>query len=314
MTAAAAFAGGALPLALLIASIAALIGANTLIQFQRKISSAGGYYTYVARGAGPGAGALTGWLYILFQGLNPTGTILFFGFVAQQVLAIGFHVPATMWTWLPFSLFSIFIIWLLSYRGIRISIEYSMVASIAEIIIFIILGIVLIIGAGHNNTATTFSPKLSPTGWSGLGIGALWGYFIFVGYGGAAPLGEEVKKPHRTLSRAVFIAIVVMTVFYLFMGYAVTVGWGIHRMSAFAALPLPVMTMVLSKLGALWFWVVAILLANSVLGSALAQHNAQVRVLYTLARDKFVIPEPLAKTHHRFQTPYTAINAQTLIT
>ena len=268
----------------------------------------------MARGAGPGAGALTGWLYILFQGLNPTGTILFFGFVAQQVLAIGFHVPATMWTWLPFSLFSIFIIWLLSYRGIRISIEYSMVASIAEIIIFIILGIVLIIGAGHNNTATTFSPKLSPTGWSGLGIGALWGYFIFVGYGGAAPLGEEVKKPHRTLSRAVFIAIVVMTVFYLFMGYAVTVGWGIHRMSAFAALPLPVMTMVLSKLGALWFWVVAILLANSVLGSALAQHNAQVRVLYTLARDKFVIPEPLAKTHHRFQTPYTAINAQTLIT
>lgn len=313
MTAAAAYARGALTLSLFIASIAALVGANTLFQFQRKISSAGGYYTYVTRASGPGLGALTGWLYILFQGFNPAGTLLFFGFVGQQVLATGFHDHAA-WTWLPFSLVAIGVVWLLSYRGIRLSIEYSMVASIAEIIIFLALGVILIAGVGPHNTTAAFSPASSPTGWSGLGLGALWGYFIFVGYGGSAPLGEEVRDPHRNISRGVLIAIVGMAVFYLFMGYAVTVGWGIHRMAGFAALPLPVMTLVTDKLGTVWFWIVAVLLLNSVLGSGLAQHNAQARVLFSLARDKFVIPPRLAATHPRFQTPHRAILLETTVT
>jgi len=136
----------------------------------------------------------------------------------------------------------------------------------------------------------------------------------FVGYGGSAPLGEEVRNPHRTISRAVMIAIIGMAIFYLFMGYAVTVGWGIHRMAAFAALPLPVMTLVATKLGALWFWVVAVLLLNSVLGSGLAQHNAQARVLYSLARDRFVISPALAVTHPRFKTPYRSIAVETTMT
>jgi amino acid transporter len=313
MTAAAAYAEGALPLSLLIASIAALIGANTLFQFQRRISSAGGYYTYVAQAVGPGAGALTGWLYILFQGVNPTGTICFFGFVCAEVLATAFGIHAG-WVWIPFAVVAILIMWALSYRGIRISIEYSMVASIAEMVIFIILGFVLIFAPHTTNTLATFSPATSPTGWSGLGLGALWGYFIFVGYGGSAPLGEEVRNPHRTLSRAVLTAIVVMAVFYLFMGYAVTVGWGIHRMTAFAALPLPVMTLVQRELGVVWFWIVAVLLVNSVLGSGLAQHNAQVRVLYSLSRDGFVLPSALSATHPRFRTPHVAITFQAVLT
>jgi len=132
---------------------------------------------------------------ILFQGFNPAGTLLFFGFVGQQVLASGFHVDAA-WTWIPFTLVGIFVVWGLSYRGIRLSIEYSMVASIAEIVIFVILGIILIAGVGPHNTLSTFSPSLSPTGWSGLGLGALLGYFIKIPRGGDLGLqaGEEPRK------------------------------------------------------------------------------------------------------------------------
>ena len=78
LTAIAAYSMGAMPLAIVLALIASFFSANTLIQFSRKISSAGGYYAWVAHGAGPYAGAFTGWLYVLYQGLNGPALVLFF--------------------------------------------------------------------------------------------------------------------------------------------------------------------------------------------------------------------------------------------
>ena len=59
-----------MPLGILLALIASLFGANTLIQFSKKISSAGGYYTFVAQGSGVRTGVFTGWIYLLYQGIN----------------------------------------------------------------------------------------------------------------------------------------------------------------------------------------------------------------------------------------------------
>src|SRR6202042_3879725 len=56
-------AGAALPLAFLIAFIAALFVGNTVIEFAKKLSSAGSFYTFCSRAMGSLAGFFTGWLY-----------------------------------------------------------------------------------------------------------------------------------------------------------------------------------------------------------------------------------------------------------
>src|SRR5438309_1794440 len=59
------FAGGALPLAVLIALVACVLVAVNIGSLARYLPSAGGYFTYVTRGLGAQAGWMTGWLFCL---------------------------------------------------------------------------------------------------------------------------------------------------------------------------------------------------------------------------------------------------------
>src|SRR5215470_11075037 len=59
----AANAGAAAPWAYLVAGAGSLCLASVIIRFTRRMASAGGIYTYTARGLGPGGGFIAGWLY-----------------------------------------------------------------------------------------------------------------------------------------------------------------------------------------------------------------------------------------------------------
>ena len=56
-------AGAALPLAFLIAFIAALFIGNTVIEFAKKLSSAGSFYSFLSQSLGSLSGFFSGWLY-----------------------------------------------------------------------------------------------------------------------------------------------------------------------------------------------------------------------------------------------------------
>src|ERR1051326_5926643 len=55
--------GIAAPFSYLIAGVGSLCLASVIIRFTRRMASAGGLYTYIARGINPSAGFLGGWLY-----------------------------------------------------------------------------------------------------------------------------------------------------------------------------------------------------------------------------------------------------------
>lgn len=313
LTAAASFALGAMPLAILLALIASLLGANTLIQFSRKISSAGGYYSFVAHGLGPRSGVFTGWVYLLYQGINAPAMILFFGFLLRSLLDMGFGITLPQWTWWPFSMIAALFVWFISFRGIRPSLEYSMIAGMIELIVFTVLGVILIAHAGNHNSVKAFLPSTSPTGWAGVGMAMIFGLFSFAGYGAAAPLGEEAKNPKKTIGLAVMLSVLIIGIYYVFIGYASTVGWGIDKMKGYAGLPLPLMTMAMTLLGPIWFWLLSVLVINGTIACITAIHNAQVRVLYALGRDRLIVPARLGETHAKTHAPAQAIRFQSIL-
>src|SRR5690242_1129504 len=55
--------GIAAQFAYLIAGVGSLCLGSVIIRFTRRMASAGGLYTYIARGINPSAGFLGGWLY-----------------------------------------------------------------------------------------------------------------------------------------------------------------------------------------------------------------------------------------------------------
>lgn len=316
LTAIAAYSLGSMPLAIAMALIASFMGANTLIQFSRKISSAGGYYTWVAHGAGPAAGAYTGWLYLFYQGLNGPALILFFGWVVRALLELGLGVHLASWLWWPFAMVSALFVWGIAYVGIKQSLVYSMIVGIIEIVVLVVLSILLIDKAGSHNTLSTFSPHFSKTGWSGIGLGMIFGLFSFAGYGASATLGEEARNPQQSIARAVLLSLAIIGGILILVGYATTVAWGPDKMSSYATLPFPLMNLVHTALHSswsLWFWILTILIINSTVTAIIAITNAQVRVLFALGRDKIGVPASLGITHPKFRTPARAIHVQSLI-
>jgi amino acid transporter len=90
--------GAAVPLAYLIAGIGSLCLASVIIRFTRRMASAGGLYTYIARGLDPNAGFIGGWLY---AGGFAVG-ISFVLVIASFFLSIFFdaHTSITLsWGW-----------------------------------------------------------------------------------------------------------------------------------------------------------------------------------------------------------------------
>jgi len=49
-----------------------------------------------------------------------------------------------------------------------------------------------------------------------------------------APLAEETKLPNRLIFRAVFASLLIVGIFYIFMGYTSAIGWGTGNIAAFA--------------------------------------------------------------------------------
>jgi len=86
------FAGGALPLAVVIALIVCTFIALNSGSLARKLPSAGGYFTYVSRGLGPQAGWMTGWLFSLTYLLIVPLQLLVLGPVMDSAVVQYFHL------------------------------------------------------------------------------------------------------------------------------------------------------------------------------------------------------------------------------
>lgn len=314
LTGVAAFAGGAMPLALVLGVVLAALLVIPVIQYARRVASAGGYYTYVTRGLNPRAGLYTGWIYLLYEAASLAGTVLFFGYLLPGLLNIDFGMHVANWMWWPAAMISACFIWLMSYRGIRISLNYSYVMGALEVLIFLVVAIWLLALHAHQSSGVVFTPKLSPTGLGGVALGVIFSFLSLTGFGAAVTLGEEARNPLKTITRSVIIAIVGIGAFYIFLGFVSVVAWGPHHMSTYASSTVPFVTLVQDNLSSVWVWLLTILTLNGSLACALAIHNAQARMLFSLGRDNLIVPRRLGVTHPEYQTPYRAIHLSAIVT
>ena len=218
------FAGGALPLAVLIALIVCSLIALNIGSLARYLPSAGGFFTYVSRGLGSQAGWMTGWLFSLTYLLIVPLQLLVLGPVMDGFAQQYFHLSFGANGWAVWSMVFAVIIFGLTYFGIRISANASVILGTIEIAVFVVLAAWLIVTAGNGNTAATFSPSSSLEkglgGWQGILHGMIFAFLAFAGFESSAPLAEEAHNPRRTVPRAILLAAVSIGVFYVFCSYA----------------------------------------------------------------------------------------------
>lgn len=314
LTGVASFAGAAMPLSLFLGLILAGLLVIPVVEYAQRLQSAGGYYTFVARGVGPKSGLYTAWIYLMYETASLAGTVLFFGYLLPGLAHIDFGIRISSWMWWPAAMFSAGFVWFISYRGITISLAYAYIMGIVELLVFIIVGAALVDKFGTHGGAYLFTTTAAPHGLSSVMMGVVFAFLSFTGFGAAINLGEETRNPRRNIIIAILVSVVGIGLFYIFIGYASVVAWGPSNMAKYASSTIPFVTLTLHNMSKLWVWALTILTLNGSLACALAIHNAQVRMVYALGRDNLIIPSRFGTTHPRYQTPNRAIHLQSGLT
>jgi amino acid transporter len=294
----------ALPLSVGLALIACLCAAVAIGQLAKLVPSAGGLYAYAARSLGPWAGLLVAWLFIGFQPLVAPFLYLEFGWAMSDVFdtSVGWHYSGQWWVWV---LLMTVIVFLLTYRDIRLSTTAGVLLGAFEIGIFAALALWMLFSNAGDLNVQPFNPNHAAGHWSGVFKGMVFAILAFIGFEASAPLGEEAKNPRRTIPRAVVGSALAIGLFYVLCSYAWVFGAGFDNFVKQATGADPWRNLGKVFWGTGWI-VVFLAICNSIAANSNAAVNAATRVFYSLARNGLA-PRPLARTHPRFKTPNVAI-------
>jgi amino acid transporter len=305
--AAGADAGAALPVAFLLAFVAALFVGNTVIEFAKKLPTAGSFYTFCSRALGSLAGFFTGWLYAGAFVVLTIGLFTANGAFLASYLQSTFH-----WTvdWWILGIILLGIAMTLSVRSIRTSVRLDLMLLGLEMLIFALLALIAIIRAGHGNSISYFNPASGPSGFSGVGLAVVFGLLSFIGFEAAAVLGEETGNPKRNVPIAVRGALLGVGVFFVFVLYGLAAGFHLNTASGLKSfLASPAQFSTLAGQYAAWLRQPVDLAAIAGLFSCmLAVLNTTVRVMFAMARER-VLPVQLSRVHVRFKSPFVSIYA-----
>jgi amino acid transporter len=294
----------ALPLSVGLALIACICAATAIGQLAKLYPSAGGMYTYAARSLGPGVGFLVAWLFILFEPLVAPFLYLEFGWAMNDVFQteVGFHYDGQWWIWV--ALMTV-IVFLLTYRDIRLSTTAGVILGAFEIGVFAALSLWMLFSNTGDLNLQPFNPSHAVGDWSGVFKGMVFAILAFIGFEAAAPLGEEARHPRKTVPRAVVGSAIAIGLFYVLCSYAWVFGAGFDGFVKQATGADPWRNLGKVFWGTGWI-LVFLAICNSIAANSNAAVNAATRVFYSLARNGLA-PRALGRTHPEFKTPNVAI-------
>ena len=307
------FAGRLSPLAVLLAMVACLFTAYSIGQLSKHLPSAGGMYTYVARGLGPFFGWLMAWAFAFAEPLIAPILLAAFGFFGAVFLATYLNIGADFqYMWIVLALVCGALLWWLIYSGVQLSTRAGIVLGIVEMSIFVLISVLLIARAGSSNTLSVFIP--GDDGIQPAFQGMVFCLLAFIGFEAAAPLGEESAEPRRTIPRAVIWSAVLVGLFYVFNMYAATVFFGPDRMGDFLAANEgdPWGGMATEVLGTLGGLLVIFAILNSCVANANASATAATRSLFAMGRAT-LISRWFAAVHPDTRAPVNAVHFQAVL-
>jgi amino acid transporter len=310
----AAFAGGALPLAVIVAMVACLFAALSIAELARHLPAAGSVATYSSRGLHPMIGFLVAWGYVFVEALVPTLLFLQLGFTTAATLHGQWNgYPANLW-W-PWALLGALIVGVAGFWGARVSARMGTILGAFEIVVFVVLAALMIIKAGGANTLSVFGTAHTPAahlGFTGVIAGSVYTVLAFSGFEAAAPLAEETKDPRRTIRKAVVGATLGIGIVYIFTTYAVSVFVGPDKFASFGTDgPLSWEGIARSSYGLFWV-LVFFAIINSTIANANAGANVSTRTAYALARVG-IFPKALTRIHPVHRSPVVAVAVQFVI-
>src|SRR5579875_1994775 len=183
--------------------------------------------------------------------------------------------------------------------GIQESAKFNSAIVVVKVTVVLF---VLALGSHYVNTANWGHSwhQFAPFGLSGIGAGAAYIFFAYIGFDAVSTTAQEAKNPQRDLPIGIILSLIICTVLYIGVAAVLTgmVPWQQVNIEA------PIARAFLDRnLG----WASDIITAGALAGLTsvmLVMLLGQTRVLYAMANDGLLPKKFFAEIHPRFRTPF----------
>src|SRR5579884_4090932 len=317
-------AGATTPLVFLLSGIGLLLLGISIVYLSRRLTSAGGFYTWVRHSLGRRTAFQAGWLMMGGYALFEASLLGAFGSYTNNSFStyLGFNLFGG---WVTYALIGAALIFLLSYFDVKWSVYAMAPFLVLEVGILIILDLVISIhgGVAGHDFVHTFTPAgadlkgAAPGGVLGIGVAMALGVWSWNGFEAGAVYGEEARNPRRAVPVAIFAVVAFLTVLYTWTSYSATIGYGWQfAVSQFGNLvnnSTPYYPLASTYVGGLLQALMIVAISTSALACGLAFHNGMVRYFYAMGREH-ILGSVFGRTHPKYRSPHIAIIAQSIFT
>jgi len=275
------------------------VGLNAMAS---RMTHAGAFYTYVTAGLGRPPGLAAGGVAILaYLGLS-AGVLALFGISISELLESTFGLengpPWQVWAllgWLGVSGLSLF--------NIGLSAKVLGTFSCIEIAIALVWNAGIYIDGGPEGRSVGI---LSSFLDDKLPYALVLGIVCLTGFESLQVFRAETKDPDRTVPRATYVSVALLTVMYAASSYAFVVAYGPSQAAVVGASDQGAFLASVSAYVAKPIADIAnIMLATSSFAAALAVQSILSRYLYSLGKDG-ILPSALGKANRKHGSPMTA--------
>ena len=291
-TPAAQAAGSGLLVGLAVAAAVALGNALASAQLAAVYPESAGTYVYARRVLSPWWGFLAGWSFVIGKTASCAAMALTF---AASAAPAGWEKPVAVAAVAGLAA--------VNYRGV------TRTAALTRLIVVVVLLALAIVVATAGNAmidgtvpASVGSGVLVSGGWYGIFQSAGLLFFAFAGYARIATMGEEVRRPERTIPLAIVIALSITVAVYGVIAVAIL---GVLGADGVAATATPLTDTVLAGGGEILAPLVQVGAAAASLGALLALIAGIGRTSLAMAREGD-LPRFLSAVHPRFHVPHRA--------
>jgi APA family basic amino acid/polyamine antiporter len=291
--------GPSAPLAYVVCAVIMAFVVLCFAEAGSRVSLTGGVYAFVDLSLGPAVGFFAG--FMLWSAITVAAAAVA-SFFAD---ALGALVPAVAVPGVRIPLLVVVLAALaaMNVLGVRGASRFNTAITVAKLVPLVLL---VVLGARSVVPANVVWHGVPPV--RDVARASTLLIFAFLGVESAlAPTGE-VRDPMRTIPRAIFIAMVGITVVYLSVQI---VALGILGASL-AGRATPLADAAGAALGTPGRTLVLVGMVTSMFGYVSGVTLAVPRMLFAFGRDGF-LPSPLARIHGRYNTPHVAIVVQSVI-
>jgi APA family basic amino acid/polyamine antiporter len=330
--AAAANAGPAIVISMLLAGLTSVLAALCYSEFAASVPVAGSAYTYAYATMGEFIAWIIGWDLILEYALGAaTVAVGWSGNLVTLLDQLGIGFPAA-WSAAPGTVIqlanggSVTAIFNLPAVLITIAVTMLLMVGISEsatvnavIVVIKVAIVVIVIGAGALFIDTAnwhpFIPENTGTfgqyGWSGILRGAGVIFFAYIGFDAVSTSAQEARDPQRDMPRGILGSLAICTVLFVFVS-AVMVGVVPYKQMLNEPAPLVVAIEAAAGRAAGTPWAplmnaLTILLTVGALAALssvmVVMMLAQPRIFLAMSKDG-LLPKWAGVVHPRFKTPH----------